>query len=132
MLNLDVATIQEYRWRINEETTTLETDGYNFVYSTATERSKGGIGLLIAEKISRHILHMKSISYRLMLVTIDCNPKITIICAYVSDTDTFYKNLNNCLFDITLHIFIVLMGDLNTRAGSSDTQLKVVGRYAYH
>ena len=80
-LNLDVVPIQEHRWRTNDETTTLETDGYNFVCSTAIERSQEGTGLL---EIARHILYIKSISNRLLLVTINCNPKITIICAYAT------------------------------------------------
>ena len=61
---------------------------------------------MIAEKIPRHILHIKSISKRLLLVTINCNPKITIICAYTpteeasaSNKDTFYNNLTDCLLD---------------------------------
>ena len=45
---------------------------------------------------------------------------------------TFYNNLTDCLRDIPLHNFIVLMGDLNARVESSDTHLKAVGRYAYH
>ena len=112
---------------------------YNIVYCTAAERFQGGIGLLIAEKIARHILHIKSISKRLLLVTINCSPKITIICAYTpteeasaSNKDTFYNNLTDCLLDITLHNFIVLMGDLNARVDSSNTHLKAVGRYTYH
>ena len=114
-------------------------NGYNFLYSTATERFQVGIELLIAGKIARHILHIKSISKRLLLVTIDCNPKITIICAYTpreeasaSNKDTFYNNLTDCLRDILLHNFIVLMGDLNARVESSNTHLKAVERYTYH
>ena len=117
----------------------LEIDGYNFVYSTVTERSEGGIGLLIAEKIARHILHIKSISNRLLLVPINCSLEITIIWAYaptkaasLSDKDTLYNNLTDCLRNILLHNFIVLMDDLNARVGSSDTHLKAVGRYIYH
>ena len=69
-LNVDVMAIQKHRRRTNEETATLETYGYNFLYSTATERSQGGIGLFIAEKIARHILLIKSISNRLLLIAI--------------------------------------------------------------
>ena len=93
--------------------------------------------MLIAEKTTRHILHIKSTSNRVLIVTIDYNPKITIICTYapteeapVGEKDTFYDNLTDCLCDISLHNFIVLMGDLSARVGSSDTHLKAVGRYA--
>ena len=44
---------------------------------------------------------------------------------------TFYNNLTDCLRDIPLHNFIVLMGDL-ARVESSDQHLKAVGRQAYH
>ena len=40
---------------------------------------------------------------------------------------TFYNNLTDCLRDIPLHNFIVLMGDL-ARVESSDQHLKAVGR----
>lgn len=93
--------------------------------------------MLIAEKTVRHILHIKSTSNRILIVTIDYNPKITIICAYapteevpVGEKYTFYDNLTDCLCDISLHNYIVLMGDLNARVGSSDTDRKAVGRYA--
>jgi len=74
-----------------------------------------------------------------MLVTIDCNPKITIICTYAptqnaseNNKDLFYNNLSDCVRDIPLHNFIVIMGDFNARIGSSDSHLKVVGKHAYH
>ena len=52
--------------------------------------------------------------------------------ASVSDKDTFYNNLTDCLRNILLHNFIVLLGDLNAILGFSDTHLKAVGRYVYH
>ena len=61
-----------------------------------TEGSQGGIGLLTAKTNARHILHIKSIRNRRLLATTECNPKITIICAYsateetsVTDKDTY-------------------------------------------
>ena len=46
--------------------------------------------------------------------------------------DTFYNNLTDCLRDIPLNNFIVLMGELNPRIGCLDTHLKTVGKYTYH
>ena len=137
--NIDVVVIQEHRSRTNEETTSINSNGYHFIYSTATERSQGGIGILITDKIAKNILHIKSISNRILLVTINCNPKITILCTYAPteeastiDKDTFYNNLTDCIRDIPLHNFVVLMGDINARIGPSNTHIKTVGRYPYH
>ena len=95
-------------------------------YSRVTERTQGGIGLLISKKIARYILHIKNISNRLLLVHIDCSLIITIICAYAptgeassSDKNTFYNNLTDCFCGIPPHSFVLLMGDLNTRVGIS-------------
>ena len=68
----------------------------------------------------------------MLLVTINCNPKI-ILCTYApteeastADKDTFYNNLTDCIRDIPLHNFVVLMGDLNARIGPSNTHIKTV------
>ena len=60
--NIDIVAIQEHRWQTNEETTTLSSNGYKFIYSKATERSQGGVGILISNKIAKNILKAKSIS----------------------------------------------------------------------
>ena len=90
------------------------------MYSTATERSQGVIGLLITDKVTKNILHIKNISNRILLHTINCNPKIKIICtqapteeASATDKGTFYNNCTDCIRDVPLHNFVVLMGDLN-------------------
>ena len=138
-LNLDVVAIQEYRWRSNEETKAVKTEAKNFLYSTVTDLKEELDCWFLKQLKDRHILHIKSISNRQLLVTIDCNPKVTNISSYdptegasAKDKDTFYNNLIDCLRDISLHNFIVMIGDLNARAGSSDTHRKAVGRYTYH
>ena len=75
----------------------------------------------------------------MLLVTINCNPKITIFCTYApteeasaTDKDTFYNNLTDCIQDVPLHNFVVLMGDLNARIGPSNAHLKTIGRHPYH
>ena len=71
--NIDVVAIQEHRWRTNEETISINSNGYHFIYSTVTERSQGGIGILVTDKIAKNILHIKSISneyYLLLLIVI--------------------------------------------------------------
>ena len=117
----------------NEETTSMNSNGYHFIYSTATERYQGGIGLLITDKIAKIILHIKNISNRILLVTIICNPKITIICTYAPTEeasatykDTSYNHLTDCIRDFPLHNFVFLMGDLNARIGPSNVHLKTV------
>ena len=137
--NIDVVAIQEHRWQTNEEATLINSNGYHFIYSTATKRSQGGVGLLITHKTAKNILHVQSISNRILLDTINCNPKITIICTYApteeasaTDKDTFYNNLTDCIRDVPLHNFVVVMGELNARIGPSNANLKTIGRHPYH
>ena len=137
--NIDIVAIQEHRWQTKEETSSFCSNGYHFIYSSASEKSQGGVGILIADKFVKSILYVKSISNRILLVTINCNPKITIICTYAPteealshEKDTFYNTLNDCIRDVPAHNFLVLMGDLNARVGVSDAHLKTVGRYPYH
>ena len=61
--------------------TELESMSENSQSAKAAKKTILGAGLLIAENIARHISHFKGISNQLLLVTIDCNPKTTIICA---------------------------------------------------
>ena len=68
--NIDVVAIQEHCWQTNEETTSINSNGYHFIYSTATKRSPGGVGLLITHKIAKNILHVTSISNRILLIVI--------------------------------------------------------------
>ena len=137
--NIDVVAIQQHRWRTNEETTSINSNGYYFIYRTVTEGSQGEISLLITDKSAKKILHIKNISNQILLVTINCNLKITIICIYASteeasatDKDTFYNNLTDCIRDVPLHNFVVLLSDLNVRIGPSNAHLKIIGRYPYH
>ena len=136
IFNIDVVAIQEHRCWKNEEKTPINSNGYQFIYSTATERSQGWVGLLITDKTAKNFLHIKNISSRILLDTINWNPKIAIICTYApteedsaTDKDTFYNNLTDCIRAVPLHNFVVLLGDLNDRIGPSNAHLKTVGRY---
>ena len=60
--NIDVVAIQQHRWRTNEETTSINSNGYYFIYRAVTEGSQGEIGLLINDKIAKNISRIKNIS----------------------------------------------------------------------
>ena len=77
--------------------------------------------------------------FQKILLTFYTNIFFSIICTYspteeasATDKDTFYSNLTDCIHDVPLHNFVVLMGDLNARIGPSNAHLKTVGRYPYH
>ena len=44
-------------------------------------------------------------------------------------TKTLSITTFDCIRDVPLHNFVVLLGDLNDRIGPSNTHLKTVGRY---
>ena len=86
--------------------------------------------------IINHFYKWKNKSNQILLVTIDCNPKITIICTYAPaeqastpDKDTFYNNLTGCICDVPFDNFKILLGDFNARIGPSNAHLKTIGRY---
>ena len=85
----------------NEETEALKIGDYNLVYSAATE---GEIGWLITEKIARHILLIKIICNQLLVVTIACSPKITVICVYVP-TEEEISLTDSVTFHCTISLY---------------------------
>lgn len=78
-----------------EKIAAIETDECNCVESLATEKSHGEVGLMIANKMKRHIFHFQSRSNCLLLGTSDCNSEITIICnqSPAEQTSRGYKKL---------------------------------------
>ena len=89
--------------------------------------------MLTAEKIARHLLHVKCTSNRPLQATIACSAKVTIICSTeeASSTDRIFSTTSHSPWHSTSQ-FILLMGDHNGRIWSSGAHPKSTRRYTYH
>ena len=143
--NIDLLAVQETKLRIDNETELEEFEDidktYTLIYSTATSRGQGGVGLLVNNKFKNLIKSKKKISPRILSVTFENNPEITVISVYAptdnSDDDSknqFYDDLTNYLNSIPKHNIKIVAGDLNAQVGHDLHQItpKVVGNFAYH
>ena len=74
-------------------------------------------------------------------MTLCCNPQITIISAHAPiesaqlvSKDSFYDELHSAICLISVHNFVIVLGDLNACNGkiSHESPLQIIGRYSYH
>ena len=127
--SVDIISIQEHRFFHPSDLIQYRSVGsHQLVTSSATKNSinssVGGIGCLLSPKASNNLLSVESISPRIMVLELDGNPKITVICAYSptndaseEDVDVFYSDLRSVMDNIPLHNFFILAGDMNAKLG---------------
>ena len=139
--NLDMIAVQEHRWNAQEEISAFNSEHYQFLYSAASERRQGGVGILVRNKLVHCIIQRKKISSRILSVTLNCNPKVTVVAAYAPTEDAlseakeeFYTDLSEYLLTVPSHNFLAVLGDFNARIGPDmhRTAPSVVGRYTFH
>ena len=80
--NLDFIAVQEHRWKALEGISVHKNDRYQFLYSGASERGQGGIGILVKNKLTCCITKRTKVSDRILSITLNCNPKVTIVATY--------------------------------------------------
>ena len=130
--SLDILAIQEHRSHHPNDTLQYQNVGqYQFVTSSAIKNSSnasvGGIGFLLSTKASNNLISVESISPRIMIIELEGNPKITIICLYSphnsapeNEVEEFYDTLRSTLDDIPQHNFLIVLGDFNAKLGPDD------------
>ena len=131
--NTDIIAVQEHRFYHPKETLKyLKCDQFQLITSSAYKNSInatiGGVGFLLSPKASSNLLNIESISERILLLELECNPRTTVICAYSptnssSDEDikSFYQTLSATIDQIPLHNFVAVCGDFNAKLGPNDT-----------
>ena len=132
--NIDILVIQEHRFYHPNKAIQYQYVGdYQVVTSSATKNSSnssvGGVGFLLSSKASNNLLSVETISPRIMIIELEGNPKVTIICAYSphngspeEEVETFYSTLRSTMEDIPLHNFFILVGDMNAKLGPPDVK----------
>ena len=97
------------------------------IYSTANDRRCGGVGLLIHNRNAGAIKNFKSISEKILVVTFEANPELTVMSVYApteeaseAEKDKFYSDLQGFLQNTPRHNLVVVAGDFNARIGSDN------------
>ena len=116
-----------------------EVDGVEMVYSGVTEgRVKGGVAVLISEKLSVCAKEWRCVNERLMKVRLRLeNGWLTVVQVYAPTEDSaeemktsFYDSLEELLASVSKSDQLVVMGDFNARVGRDVTTWDgVIGSY---
>ena len=141
--NIDIAAMQEHRQQTDTEdgTEIVHTDKGVLVFSSADERSVGGVGIYIRGRLKKLLLAHVRVSERILVAYFDTNPQLVLVAAYAPtetsddcDKDAFYDELNTTLEAIEPHCLAIMAGDFNARVGrdSCESCPSVVGRHLYH
>ncbi|XP_038062501.1 craniofacial development protein 2-like [Patiria miniata] len=140
---IDIVGIQEHRLITSNPTEELWSDDKNWVlvYSSATDRRLGGVGLLMSKHIYKCLQCVHVITNRILTATFYENPQliITIVyapteCSAVSDKDAFYTSLTDYLDQVKRHNITQVLGDFDARVGldSHSHHPTVVGRHCFY
>jgi exonuclease III len=142
--NIDIIGIQEHRLTLPSETTIYcehikETD-YIFSYISA-EKGNGGVGFIFKTIYLNRIQNIQKISPRIMSITLNANPNITILSIYsptnIADENKikeFYNILDDYIKTVSIHNIILIIGDFNARIGRdsySRNETKYIGSHTY-
>ena len=79
---------------------------------------------MLSSRATNNLLHIESISSRILLIEPKGNPKTTIICIYSptnasseEDIDNFYATLKATVEQVPVHNFLLIAGDFNAKLG---------------
>ena len=124
---IDIIAVQEHRFYHPDDLLKYhKADSYQLVTSSSWKNSAnasvGGIGFLLSPTALNNLLTVESISPRILLIEIEGNPKTTVICAYspqnsrpVQEVEDFYSTLRATIYQVPLHNFLAIAGDLNAK-----------------
>ncbi len=119
---VDIVGVQEHRLITPFPTDELWSDDKNWVviYSSATDRRHGGVGLVMSKYIHRCLQSVQSISQKIL--TAIFHGTVTVIYAPTESAtsevkDDFYDSLEEHLEKVKRHNIHLIVGDFNARIG---------------
>ena len=126
---IDIIAVQEHRFYHDQNPIKYHTaDTYQLVTSSSWKNSMnasvGGVGFLLSSAAISNLIHVETISPKILLIELEGNPKTTIINAYsphnaspVNEVEEFYSILKSTVEQVPAHNFLVIAGDFNARLG---------------
>lgn len=141
--DIDFIAIQEHRFPTELAINTINCNNqpYSFIYASASENKIGGVGILIRKKYMKAIKNVNKVSERILEVTIDANPALTIITIY-APTNTTPKEIREDFFDklqthresIPKNNLLLIAGDFNAQIGKDSHQNSpsIIGPNTFH
>lgn len=135
---LEILGISEMRWNgFGEQKTST---GETFLFSGRPEGAghHEGVGLLLSSKAKGSLISWEPISERILKARFKGRARnITIIQVYapteeseLAKKDNFYNQLNSVISKVQKGDILMLMGDLNAKVGSDNSNLEhVMGKH---
>ena len=133
---MTVLAIQEHRV-VHDEEVKIERHkkGVHLISTSAwrnrAQASTGGVGFLLTKQAFNAVSLIKTYSKRCMLVSLDGNPRLTIISVYsptesatVEEAEEFHNCLRAAVREVPTHHLLLVVGDLNahlSKLNSEDT-----------
>ena len=121
--------IQEHRIVHSEpfKSTMLGKDAYMVTtpaWRNAAGASTGGVGFYLTKMAHEAIIETHLVSPRIMGVTLEGNPKCTILsvyspteCAELAEAEQFHNELRGVISNIPAHNLVLVLGDFNAHLG---------------
>ena len=141
---IDAAGLQELRLRVDckDDYATMSLDGgYRLVYSSCSEAGVGGVGILIAPKLSDQMTEVKCVSERIIMASFKLkseHSRLHLISAHApieaaddEEKDAYYDDLSTLVMGIPVHDVTVILVDANAQVGR-DISSPALGRFCYH
>ncbi len=141
---IDAAGLQELRLRVEgkDDYATMSLDGgYRLVYSSCSEAGVGGVGILIAPKLSDQMTEVKCVSERIIMASFKLkseHSRLHLISAHApieaaddEEKDAYYDDLSTLVMGIPVHDVTVILVDANAQVGR-DISSPALGRFCYH
>lgn len=136
--NVDVAALQEIRWREHGE---IRKQHYSIYYSGPQKQGNSGTGFYVTKTIRNSIMAFEPVSDRICCLRLKGKfQNISLFSVYAPTEDSddelkddFYDRLTTAVSKISRHDIIIILGDFNSQIGKEDYVVgKVAGRYSLH
>jgi len=102
----------------------------------STGRAVGGVGFILTNTAYESISLIKPISPRILLISFNGNPRLTLITTYSptegapdEEAESFHADLRAAIHDVPQHHLLLVVGDLNAHLGKNDVSDK---RWYWH
>ena len=126
---LEILGVQEHRV-IHQEPIRMEKFAKGTCLITSSgwrnerDAAQGGVGIMVTKRAYEAITLIKSYSNRILLVSLDGNPRLTVISVYspteaytMAEKEEFHNALRKAIADVPAHHLLLVVGDMNAKLG---------------